>query len=277
MPRASVNDVELYYETRGEGLPLVFAHGGGGSVLQWRYQVPHFCERYQVVTFDSRGHGRSETPEDGYSMEIFSGDVLGLIDRLGLERIVLIGLTMGAMTALRFALDHPDRLLGMVLVGVSEGGRVTMRERFEMSARIAEMQGMEMLAEAFCSVVFSPWFLEERSDFVAEFKKSMQDASPRGYARTIRALANRPPLKERLGEIRARTLVVVGEDDVTEFPLEDAPAYAKGIPGAELARIPRAGHLACIERPAVFNSLMDAFLKRMAGCGSAASSRYGKE
>jgi 3-oxoadipate enol-lactonase len=260
MPTANVNGVRLYYESHGEGLPLVFAHGGGGDLLHWTYQVPYFSERYRVITFDNRGHGRSESPEAGYSIGNFSEDILGLLDALLLEKVVLVGLTMGAMTALRFALDHPDRLLGMVLVGVSEGGREEMRERFEMSAQIAESLGMEMLAEGFCSVVFSPWFQEERSDFVADCKKRMQAASPQGYARSIRALANRPPLKDRLGEIRTRTLVVVGEDDVTEFPLEDADLYAQGIPDAKLVRIEKAGHLACVEQPDVFNSLLDEFL-----------------
>jgi pimeloyl-ACP methyl ester carboxylesterase len=265
VPVARVNGVELYYESTGEGVPLVFAHGGGGNLLQWTYQVPHFSERYRVVTFDNRGHGRSESPAAGYSIEIFSEDILGLLDSLSLERVVLIGLTMGAMTALRFALDHPDRLSGMVLVGVSEGGREVMRERFEMSAQIAESHGMEMLAEGFCSVVFSPWFREERSDFVADCKKSMQAASPRGYAESIRALANRPRLTDRLSEIRAKTLVVVGEDDVTEFPLEDADLYAQGIRDARLVRIEKAGHLACIEQPDVFNALLDGFLEEI-GC-----------
>ena len=260
MPTANVNGVRLYYESQGEGLPLVFAHGGGGDLLQWTYQAPHFSERYRIITFDNRGHGRSETPETGYSMESFSEDILGLLDALSLDKVVLIGLTMGAMTALRFALDHPDRLLGMVLVGASEGGREAMRERFEMSAEIAESHGMEMLAEGFCSVVFSPWFQEERSDFVADCKKNMQAASPQGYARSIRALANRPPLKDRLSEIRTKTLVVVGVDDVTEFPLEDADLYAQGIPDARLVRIEQAGHLACIEQPEIFNLLLDEFL-----------------
>jgi 3-oxoadipate enol-lactonase len=260
MPTANVNGVRLYYESHGEGLPLVFAHGGGGDLLHWTYQVPYFSERYRVITFDNRGHGRSESPETGYSIGIFSEDILGLLDALLLEKVVLVGLTMGAMTALRFALDHPDRLLGMVLVGVSEGGREEMRERFEMSAQIAESHGMEMLAEGFCSVVFSPWFQEERSDFVADCKKRMQAASPQGYARSIRALANRPPQKDRLGEIPTRTLVVVGEDDVIAFPLEDADLYACGIPDAKLVRIEKAGHLACVEQPDVFNSLLDEFL-----------------
>jgi pimeloyl-ACP methyl ester carboxylesterase len=260
MLTVDVNGVGLYYESHGEGLPLVFAHGGGGDLLQWTYQVPHFSERYRVITFDNRGHGRSDSPETGYSIDIFSEDILGLLDALALEKVVLVGLTMGAMTALHFALDHPDRLLGMVLVGASEGGREVMRERFEMSAQIAESHGMEMLSEGFCSVVFSPWFQEERSDFVAKCKKNMQAASPQGYAQSIRALANRPPLKDRLGEIQTKTLVVVGKDDVTEFPLEDADLYAQGIPDARLVRIEKAGHLACIEQPEVFNSLLDEFL-----------------
>jgi len=263
MPMVNANGVRLYYEEAGRGFPLLFAHGGGGNLLQWSYQVPGFSKNYRVITFDSRGHGRSDAPESGYGLEIFSRDLLGLIDALGLARIVLIGLTMGAMTALQFALDHPDRLQGLVLVGVSDGGRQVMRERFEMSAEIAEMQGMEMLAEGFCSVVFSPWFLEERSDFVEAFKKSMVESSPLGYAQTIRALAGRPPLKDRLAAIRARTLVVVGEDDVTEFPLEDASLFSEGIPNARLAKIPRAGHLACIEQPGVFNSLLEDFLRGM--------------
>lgn len=261
MAEVRVNGVKLYYEECGEGLPIIMAHGGGGNLSQFIYQVPHFSKKSRVITFDSRGHGQSDCPETGYSMKILSEDILRLMDFLCLEKAVLIGLTMGAMVGLQFALDHPDRLHAMVLVGVSEGGRETMKERFEMSAQIAEMQGMEMLAEGFCSVVFSPWFQEEKSDLVEDFKKKMKAASPHGYAHTIRVLANRPQLKDRLGEIQPKTLVVVGEDDVTEFPLEDADLFAQGIPNAELVRIPRAGHLACIEQPKVFNARVDQFLE----------------
>ncbi len=261
MPKAKINGVNLYYEEHGDGVPLIMAHGGGGSLLQFMHQVPHFSKKHRVVVFDGRGHGRSDSPQSGYSMKIFSEDILRLMDILCLEKAVLIGLTMGAMVGLQFALDHPDRLHAMVLVGVSEGGRETMKERFEMSAQIAEMQGMEMLAEGFCSVVFSPWFQEEKRDQVENFKKSMKGASPHGYAQTIRALANRPLVQDRLGGIQTRTLVVVGEDDVTEFPLEDAELFSRGIPKAELFRIPRAGHLACIEQPEVFNARVDRFLE----------------
>jgi len=263
MPHANVNGVKLYYEDTGQGLPLVFAHGGGGSLLQWAFQLPFFSKRHRAIAYDSRGHGRSESPETGYGLEVFSRDLLGLIDSLGMDRVVLVGLTMGGMTGLQFALDHPERLRGLVLVGVSDGGRQAMRERFEMSADIAETQGMEMLAEGFCSVVFSPWFLEEQRQFVETFRKSMLESSPRGYAHAIRALAGRPRLGDRLAGIRVKTLVVVGEDDVTEFPLEDAPLFAERIPGARLVRLPRAGHLACIEQPSVFNETLEDFLKGM--------------
>jgi len=260
MPRVRIGGVTLYYEVSGRGLPLVFAHGGGGNLVQWAFQVPHFSRHYRVITYDNRGHGRSDSPERGYSLEHFSEDLRGLIDYLELGKIVLIGLTMGAMTALRFALDHPDRLQAMVLVGATDGGREAMRERFETSARIAEEQGMEMLAEAFCAVVFSEWFSEKNGRYVEMFKANMKQASARGYANSIRAMAHRPPLKPRLHEITARTLVIVGEDDVTGFPLEDAELFAREIPQAEMVKIPGAGHLACIERPDVFNSVVDEFL-----------------
>ena len=261
MPTVRSNGVSLYYEETGSGQPVLLVHGGGGNLLQWSFQVPCFSQRCRTVAVDLRGHGRSETPADGYSLEIFSADLLGLMDALGMEKATLVGLTLGGMVGLRFALDHPDRLHALVLVSVSEGGRQTMRERFEMSAQIAETQGMEMLAEGFCSVLFSPWFLEEKHDFVEAFKKSMQQSSPRGYAQTIRALANRPPLSGQLGRMRTPTLVVVGEDDVTEFPLQDAPLYTREISRAELMRIPRAGHLACIEQPDLFNEGVMRFLR----------------
>ena len=122
---------------------------------------------------------------------------------------------------------------------------------------------MEMLAEGFCSVVFSPWFQEEKSDYVDSVKKEMKEASPRGYAETIRALANRPRLKDKLSKINTKTLLVVGEDDITEFPLEDAELFSKGIPHSELVKIPNAGHLACIEQPEVFNNLLERFIGKV--------------
>lgn len=107
---ADLDDIRLYYESHGEGYPVVLVHGLGLSADMWRHQVHALAERYRVISFDNRGHGRSGKPRGSYDMSMFVEDTCKLLDLLELTDAVLIGLSMGGGLAQAFTLKHAERV-----------------------------------------------------------------------------------------------------------------------------------------------------------------------
>src|SRR5215813_11618757 len=141
-----VNGIEMYYEIRGEGEPLVLLHGGGGVGANWEliFKVPP--EGYRLVIPDLRGHGRSTNPSTQFSFRQLAEDVFGLLDRLGIDRFKAIGLSLGAKTLLHIATQQPGRVEAMVLVSATpyfpEAARSIMRQLTPENRSEAEWQQM---------------------------------------------------------------------------------------------------------------------------------------
>ena len=116
MPRIAIGDCQLYYERHGAGFPVLFLSGLGGYGAFWRDQVPVFAKRFEVIVHDHRGIGQSDHSRISYTVDRMAADVIELMDALGLERAVLAGASMGAHTALRFALRNPTRVAALGLI-----------------------------------------------------------------------------------------------------------------------------------------------------------------
>src|SRR5258708_37939114 len=116
MPMIAVNHTQLYYEVSGQGQPVVLIHGLGSSTRDWGEQVPEFSKTYQVITFDLRGHGRSEKPAGPYQIPVFAADLAGLLQALGVASAHIVGLSLGGGGAFQFALDYPSIVRRLTLV-----------------------------------------------------------------------------------------------------------------------------------------------------------------
>jgi len=117
--KVNVDDVELYYEIHGEGEPIIFSHGWMCDCSVWNSQINFFSKKYKVIVYDHRGHGKSDKPKANYSIETLSNDLYSIIKELNLDKVTLVGHSMGGMTALTFALNHPDKVSKLILVGTS--------------------------------------------------------------------------------------------------------------------------------------------------------------
>ena len=122
MPHAKVNGINLYYEVHGEGFPLVFVSGTGGTHHSWLYyQVPFFQQYYTCIVSDHRGLGQSDKPDEHYSTRGFAADQIGLLQALGYEKAHIFGHSMGGRVCQWMALDHPEMVQAMVLSGTGSG------------------------------------------------------------------------------------------------------------------------------------------------------------
>ena len=121
MPFVNTDNAKVYYETHGEGPPVVLAHGAGGNTLVWWQQIAHFARRHKVVAFDHRGWGRSQCAPEHKHARYFADDMRAVMDDAGVERAAVICQSMGGWTGMQFTLANPERVSCLVLSGTPGG------------------------------------------------------------------------------------------------------------------------------------------------------------
>jgi aminoacrylate hydrolase len=259
MPTAQVGDLTIYYEEHGEGKPIVLHHGLAGSSEQWRPSLGTLRELgYRAIAFDQRGHGRTSDGTKPFTIPQLVADMRGLMDHLKLQRATLLGHSMGGRTALLFAMDHPDRVEALILNGA--GGSPPagdVRAAFDLFAEVGRKQGMEAVWALDRYQARLPRLIKETAGLRESFKAGFLKNRPEGYAGAIGAITSMPDLVPRLGEIRCRTLALVGAEDPAA-PFVDV-VTAK-VPTATKAIIPGAGHFPHLETPDPFNAAIRKFL-----------------
>ena len=269
MPLAQVNGFEMYYETMGEGPPLVLAHGVGGNHAIWWQQTKYFAQWYQVIIFDHRGFALSKDIEGGPGRAAFVDDLEELLDFLKLDKVTLVAQSMGGRTCLGFAARYPERVHALIMAATTGF--------FEASGDLAALQAAtqkatEGLPQA--ERVLSPSYRE--SDPVGTelyLKISGFNASTQARlgGATMAAVSgpSTAALKESdLARVSMPVRFIGGEDDVLQPPavLEMACSL---FPNASLIEVPQCGHSMYFEKPDVFNFLVHRFLK---DCGIGGSS-----
>ena len=257
---ATINGARIYYEREGAGFPIIFLHAGVADSRMWEPQAAAFADRLDVIRPDLRGFGKSELPLTQWSPV---EDLLELIDELGLKPVHLVGCSMGGAVAIDFALDHPDRISKLVLVGSAIGGFTFRPEHAHLFADAAAARkagDLDALNEAMLYLFLDG--PDRPRGYVAEPLRTLF-LDMNGIA--VRADLEHAPRAQnllafrRLHEITAPTMVIVGDKDVPTV-LEAADLLADSIPHARTAVINDAAHLPNLEHPEVFNTLVMDFL-----------------
>jgi 3-oxoadipate enol-lactonase len=259
------NGQELYYETHGDGPPLVLVMGIGYDSSLWTLQqVPELSTRFRVVLLDNRDAGRSSRADHPYSIADMADDVAGLLDALEIDRTHLLGLSMGAMIGMEFALRHVDRLDRLVLAGPAAA---PARSAVDPIAVWSWVKANDPSGEVFGAQqftwLFSTAFLRNQQavqETVALLASNPNPVDPEAYDRQAQAYLQFDAI-DRLGGIKAPTLVIVGEQDLLTPPWV-AREVVGGIPGAryELLTGEGSSHVLPLERPDDFNQLVMNFL-----------------
>ena len=264
MPIVAANGIDLYYAETGSGEPLVLVMGFGGDHLSWGFQLSALSVQHRVVTFDNRGSGRSDVPDIPYTTQMMADDTVALMDRLGIERAHVLGVSLGGMIAQEIALGHPERVRSLQLhctAARPDGYMLALLENLRM---VRGKAGAEIAQRAMALWLFSPSTFNERAEFVDMLlyaaSSQARPQSDVGFARQGDAVMSHDALA-RLGGITCPTLVAVGEEDQLA-PLRFSREIAGAIAHAEFRTIPGAGHVYFWEKPAEFNNLVLTFLSK---------------
>ena len=260
--------VDLYYEETGTGHVIIWLHEFAADYRTWEPQVRRFSRDYRCITLNARGYPPSEVPTDetDYSYDIQRDDVVRLMDALGVDRAHLVGLSMGAYTALQVAITYPDRVRSLVFSsggsGTSQGSQESFKGQTAEAAELMLRQGMAASAAAFALGPTRIQLLNKDPRGWEEFRGYMSEHSPLGSALTLRGVqATRPPLsvfEARLRELDTPVLLTVGDED---DPVIEANLYLKRVlPRAGLWISPKTGHGMNLEEPDEYNNRIAQFL-----------------
>jgi pimeloyl-ACP methyl ester carboxylesterase len=270
MPFKKVGDIKIYYETYGNGEPLVMISGCGADLSAWANQVPVLSLRYHVITLDNRGSGRSDKPDIPYTMQMMAADVAGLLDSIGIEAAHILGYSMGGAIAQEFALTYPGRTLTLILSCASPAGApdVVLPEPQIMGlmfdpetiTRLTPLEWSGKLLGCMCSQEF----LDEHPHLVNEvMARQTEHPTPlHCIMRQVEAMLTARTY-DRLSKIKAPTLVIGGTADRIT-PCENLRLLASKIPNSELVILENLGHGMFIEGAEQTNRVILTFLKRHA-------------
>ena len=244
MPRAAasgyarVNGVRLYYAVYGHGQPVLLLHGGLGNSNYWGAQVRELSRRYAVIVMDSRGHGRSTRDGQTYSYELMESDVIGLLDRLKVRKVSLIGWSDGGIIGLVMALRHPERLTRVFAFGANS-------DPSGVNPRLGD------------SANFNRYIAR------TEVEYGQLSKTPKGFGRFVEAIgkmwASEPHITGELKSIRVPVTIADGQYDEAILRAHTV-MMSKAIPGAKLVILPEVSHFAMIQNPPEFNAALASFL-----------------
>jgi 3-oxoadipate enol-lactonase len=254
MARLEVPGGELYYEVAGDGMPAVLVHGLALDARMWDDQVPALEDVATVVRYDVRGYGRST--RDAATPYANAGDLWRLVDHLGIDRTVLVGLSMGGRVVVEATLAAPERVRALVLLDAVLDGVAWDPDSARGMDAIGEELRVGGLAAAKAVWLRHPFFAPaQRDPHVARRLAEMVDDYSGVNWTSADPHEPHPPANELLPTISAPTTVVVGKLDVPCFR-KMADVLADRIPNARLVTVPDAGHMVNMEAPDAVNSLL---------------------
>ncbi len=230
----------------------MLVHGALASHTMWKYQVEDLSKSFRVITCDLRGHGESDKGDPStYSMKLFAEDLVGLAEKLGIEKTHLVGYSMGGLVAAQFAVDHPHRLHTLVL-----GGTPTKMPPFSWLARLTPffmIRRMVRLTTPRLAIDPKGKVAKEGTELMIKWLSQAGKTVMVGVGKAGRAYFKKIPTE--LSSISVPVLIVCGEKD----SLVNGEELHRLIPSAKLVMVERAGHYLPMERPEVFNRLISDF------------------
>lgn len=262
---APIHGSSLFYTEQGatNALPVIFLHGFPFSHEMWKEQLQLVGQKYRAISYDIRGHGKTDPSDHQYSVDSHVEDLFALMAHLKISKAVLVGLSMGGYIVLRAMEKKPDAVSALVLCDTkSEADNNEAKlKRFDTIAAIKK-NGTDAFSQAYVKNVFAPESFQTKPAAVEMIRRTVQSTPVLCIAGNFLALASRTDTTESLSKIKVPTLIMVGEKDPVTTPA-NAKSMHERIKGSELVVIPDAAHMSNLENPSVFNEQLLQFISKI--------------
>jgi 3-oxoadipate enol-lactonase len=250
--KLKANEIELYYNEEGKGSPIVFIHGWMDDHSMWNYQIDFFSKNYRVIAYDQRGHGRSDKPQNGYSIKTLSDDLNNFTQKLNVGKFTLVGHSLGGMAAMLFALEHPEKVSKLVLISTGAKSDTSMRIMLWV---LIHALPYSIFADG--SVEFK--YFKPSKQIKAEALDRALRTPKYAACKCLREFSTNYDIRDRVSSIKVPTLIIVGDKD-TSTPVVMSRYLRREIEGSKLAIIPDSKHMPMIERADMVNEVIGEFL-----------------
>jgi len=269
MPYAVASDnVRLYFEETGSGVPILFLHEFAADHTNWEPQMRYFSRSHRCITYCARGYRPSDVPpsEKVYTYKQFYTDALAVLDHLAIETAHLVGLSMGAYSSLQIGLNAPQRALSLTLAGVGSGSSLESLENFRAQCRATAEQYETLGAAEVANVTREapgriPFLVKDPRGH-ADFYAGLGRHDAKGSANTMRSFQGGRPsiytMTEAIRKLATPALIICGDED--DNCVEPSLFLKKHLPAAGLAFFPKSGHVLNLEEPALFNEMVERFI-----------------
>jgi pimeloyl-ACP methyl ester carboxylesterase len=264
--RIRIADIELAYRITGRGKPVILVHGLACGQHMWFHQRRKLSDRHTVITYDQRGHGHSDAPDDAscYSAGHLTRDLAGMVDALNFDKVAIVGFSMGGGPALALAVARPERITHLVLADVGSGADDAWRIQWLARRWVdfAQRTGWDELLPDMLRSEFFKSYANRGSRYRRHMGGLIRSTPLVGLRHTLsQVLGQRKSLfrmHNTLQAIKVPTLVMLGQHDY--ICRNAARLLSESIPGAVLHRIEGAGHMSPLERPHQFSDRLATFL-----------------
>lgn len=257
-----VNGAELNVEdSGGAGPAIVFSHGLLWSTKMWRFQVEALRSGFRCIAYDHRGQGRSEVTSSGYDMDTLTLDAAALIEKLGVQPVHFVGLSMGGFVGMRLGARRPELLKTLTLIETAADGEPWFNvPKYKAMSALSAVAGIRPFVPTVMKIMFGRSFLHDPAKAAVreEMKSQLFAINVPGMRRALDGVMFRKPFRE---QVRVPTTVISGEEDVAVKPLRSRKLLDL-IPDAKWVGIPKAGHTSSMEQP---EALTAALLQQFRG------------
>lgn len=259
MPQEIINNIEMYYEVTGSGEPILFIHGLGSSTNDWKYQAEYFSMYFKVITYDIRGHGKTETSDYSYSIPLFTEDCASLVKHLKLDSAHTVGLSLGGCIAFQLAISYPHLVKSLAIINsLPEVNLKNRRTKIQLYRRLVMVQlfGLRITGKFLSKKLFVHKGMEPiRKKFVEKWAGNDKKA----YFQTVKAIIGWSVV-DKLHNIDCPVLFIASEFDYT--PVATKVYYVQKIKNASLVIMKGARHAVSWEKPGELNEELIAFYGR---------------
>lgn len=257
MPIFQNNEVSLNYHTFGDKTKpaLIFSNSLGTNYTMWQAQIDALKDDFFVICYDTRGHGQSSAPSHAYTIDELGGDVVALLDFLGVEKANFCGISMGGLTGIWLAINQPKKFNKIIVSNTA--AKIGNKDAWQDRANSVRANGLQDIAQSAPSRWFTDDFIKNHPDVVKALSDNLAKGDKDGYANCCEALAV-ADLRDDLKNAQVPMLVIAGEKDPVTT-VADGEFITANAPNSELAAM-SASHISNVEQAGAFNGLLTHFL-----------------